>query len=76
MEILICIMICVNASSNYCFIIYFLTISLLSLQFHIRVLESTPEVVSLLLAGLEYLINISYVDDTEVFKVPKLSLLI
>jgi exportin-1 len=38
-------------------------------KFHIRVLESTPEVVSLLLAGLEYLINISYVDDTEVFKV-------
>ncbi|KAG5376706.1 hypothetical protein IGI04_041302 [Brassica rapa subsp. trilocularis] len=38
-------------------------------KFHIRVLESTPEFVTLLLAGLEYLINISYVDDTEVFKV-------
>ncbi|KAG7550928.1 Armadillo-type fold [Arabidopsis thaliana x Arabidopsis arenosa] len=38
-------------------------------KFHIRVLESAPEVVALLLAGLEYLINISYVDDTEVFKV-------
>uniref|UniRef100_M4CQ93 Importin N-terminal domain-containing protein n=1 Tax=Brassica campestris TaxID=3711 RepID=M4CQ93_BRACM len=38
-------------------------------QFHIRVLESAPDTVSLLLTGLEYLINISYVDDTEVFKV-------
>ncbi|KFK25927.1 hypothetical protein AALP_AA8G181300 [Arabis alpina] len=38
-------------------------------KFHIRVLESAPELVALLLAGLEYLINISYVDDTEVFKV-------
>uniref|UniRef100_A0A1J3JN78 Exportin-1 n=1 Tax=Noccaea caerulescens TaxID=107243 RepID=A0A1J3JN78_NOCCA len=36
---------------------------------HIRVLESAPEIVQLLLAGLEYLISISYVDDTEVFKV-------
>ncbi|XP_077221568.1 protein EXPORTIN 1A-like isoform X1 [Tasmannia lanceolata] len=36
---------------------------------HIRVLESTPENVSALLMGLEYLISISYVDDTEVFKV-------
>ncbi|KAJ7982686.1 exportin 1A [Quillaja saponaria] len=35
---------------------------------HIRVLESTQENISALL-GLEYLINISYVDDTEVFKV-------
>ncbi|XP_058093970.1 protein EXPORTIN 1A [Magnolia sinica] len=36
---------------------------------HIRVLESTPENRSALLMGLEYLIGISYVDDTEVFKV-------
>ncbi|XAR52092.1 hypothetical protein NMG60_11019991 [Bertholletia excelsa] len=36
---------------------------------HIRVLESSQENISALLAGLEYLINISYVDDTEVFKV-------
>ncbi|KAL7003799.1 Exportin-1 [Sarracenia purpurea var. burkii] len=36
---------------------------------HIRVLESSPENISALLLGLEYLINISYVDDTEVFKV-------
>ncbi|CAI0559661.1 unnamed protein product [Linum tenue] len=36
---------------------------------HIRILESTQENMSALLMGLEYLINISYVDDTEVFKV-------
>ncbi|XP_057463130.1 protein EXPORTIN 1A-like [Actinidia eriantha] len=36
---------------------------------HIRVLESSPENISSLVLGLEYLINISYVDDTEVFKV-------
>ncbi|XP_042047123.1 protein EXPORTIN 1A-like [Salvia splendens] len=36
---------------------------------HIRVLESSQENKNLLLVGLEYLINISYVDDTEVFKV-------
>ncbi|KAL1539840.1 Exportin-1, variant 2 [Salvia divinorum] len=36
---------------------------------HIRVLESSQENLNLLLVGLEYLINISYVDDTEVFKV-------
>ncbi|KAF5725608.1 protein EXPORTIN 1A [Tripterygium wilfordii] len=36
---------------------------------HIRVLESSQENISALLIGLEYLINISYVDDTEVFKV-------
>ncbi|KAJ8499092.1 hypothetical protein OPV22_009644 [Ensete ventricosum] len=35
---------------------------------HIRVLES-PENRAALLMGLEYLIGISYVDDTEVFKV-------
>ncbi|KAJ1390876.1 Importin-beta, N-terminal domain [Sesbania bispinosa] len=35
---------------------------------HIRILESTQENISVLLLGLEYLINISYVDDTEVFK--------
>ncbi|KGN53691.1 protein EXPORTIN 1A [Cucumis sativus] len=36
---------------------------------HIRVLESTQESIAALLMGLEYLINISYVDDNEVFKV-------
>lgn len=36
---------------------------------HIRVLETSAENVSMLLMGLEYLISISYVDDTEVFKV-------
>ncbi|XP_020080083.1 protein EXPORTIN 1A-like [Ananas comosus] len=36
---------------------------------HIQVLESTPENRAALLLGLEYLIWISYVDDTEVFKV-------
>ncbi|PKI39484.1 hypothetical protein CRG98_040160 [Punica granatum] len=36
---------------------------------HIRVLESTPENATSLILGLDYLINISYVDDTEVFKV-------
>ncbi|KAL8160536.1 hypothetical protein V2J09_002073 [Rumex salicifolius] len=36
---------------------------------HIRILESSQENVAALLMGLEYLINISYVDDTEVFKV-------
>lgn len=39
-----------------------------SMQFHIRVLEATQENIAALLMGLEYLINISYVDDTEVFK--------
>ncbi|KAK3004971.1 hypothetical protein RJ639_018413, partial [Escallonia herrerae] len=39
------------------------------LQSHIRVLESTQDNINVLLLGLEYLINISYVDDTEVFKV-------
>ncbi|GLT95335.1 hypothetical protein SLE2022_130230 [Rubroshorea leprosula] len=38
-------------------------------KFHIRVLENSQENISALLIGLEYLINISYVDDTEVFKV-------
>ncbi|KAJ6792788.1 protein EXPORTIN 1A [Iris pallida] len=38
-------------------------------QAHIRVLETTPENRTALLLGLEYLIGISYVDDTEVFKV-------
>ncbi|XP_022744975.1 protein EXPORTIN 1A-like isoform X6 [Durio zibethinus] len=41
-------------------------------KFHIRVLETAQENISMLLMGLEYLINISYVDDTEVFKVPLL----
>ncbi|KAG6750964.1 hypothetical protein POTOM_045479 [Populus tomentosa] len=36
---------------------------------HIQVLESTQENINALLMGLEYLINICYVDDTEVFKV-------
>eukprot|EP00249_Psilotum_nudum_P020210 c27605_g1_i1 orf=294-2387(+) len=36
---------------------------------HISVLESTPANQAALLMGLEYLIGISYVDDTEVFKV-------
>jgi exportin-1 len=39
------------------------------MQVHIRILESTQENISNLLLGLEYLISISYVDDTEVFKV-------
>ncbi|KAL0900654.1 hypothetical protein Bca101_084615 [Brassica carinata] len=38
------------------------------LQLHIKILETTPETIPFLLTGLEYLINISYVDDTEVFK--------
>ncbi|XP_076945553.1 protein EXPORTIN 1A-like [Bidens hawaiensis] len=36
---------------------------------HVRILESSQENVAALLMGLEYLLNISYVDDTEVFKV-------
>lgn len=32
-------------------------------------LEATQENITALLMGLEYLTNISYVDDTEVFKV-------
>ncbi|EPS70913.1 hypothetical protein M569_03846, partial [Genlisea aurea] len=36
---------------------------------HIRILESSQENVNALLMGLEYLINISYVEDNEVFKV-------
>jgi hypothetical protein len=39
------------------------------MQVHIRILESTQENITTLLLGLEYLISISYVDDTEVFKV-------
>ncbi|KAF8051123.1 hypothetical protein N665_1793s0009 [Sinapis alba] len=35
---------------------------------HINILESTPETIPFLLSGLENLISISYVDDTEVFK--------
>nr|GEV30099.1 protein exportin 1A [Tanacetum cinerariifolium] len=37
--------------------------------FHIRVLEATQENINSLLIDLEYLINISYVDDTQVLKV-------
>ncbi|KAL9689395.1 hypothetical protein QQ045_009780 [Rhodiola kirilowii] len=36
---------------------------------HIQILESSQDSMETLLIGLEYLINISYVDDTEVFKV-------
>ncbi|MCL7034658.1 hypothetical protein MKW94_004053 [Papaver nudicaule] len=36
---------------------------------HIRVLEGAPENIAALQLGLDYLIGISYVDDTEVFKV-------
>ncbi|XP_039162455.1 protein EXPORTIN 1A-like [Eucalyptus grandis] len=36
---------------------------------HARILESTQENVAFLLLGLQYLINISYVDDVDVFKV-------
>ncbi|KAG1368297.1 protein EXPORTIN 1A [Cocos nucifera] len=36
---------------------------------HIRILESAAENRAALLLGVEYLIGISYVDDTEVFKV-------
>ncbi|XP_021819701.1 protein EXPORTIN 1B-like [Prunus avium] len=36
---------------------------------HIRVLETTQQNIATLLMGLEYLINISYVDGTRVFKV-------
>lgn len=39
----------------------------LLLQAHIGILE-TPETQQQLLAGLDYLVNISYVDNTEVFK--------
>lgn len=40
-------------------------------QSHIRVLEAPGDNIAALLMGLEYLIKISYVDDTEVFKVKK-----
>lgn len=49
-------------------------ILLFLIQSHIRVLESSQENISALLLGLEYLIGISYVDDTEVFKVCLLDL--
>lgn len=42
------------------------------MQNHMRILEITQENAAALLMGLEYLIGISYVDDTEVFKVGKL----
>ncbi|KAK1399358.1 Importin N-terminal domain-containing protein [Heracleum sosnowskyi] len=38
-------------------------------KFHIRILETSQENIAALIVGLEYLIDISYVDDTEVFKV-------
>jgi exportin-1 len=34
-----------------------------------RILETTPENRAALLLGLDYLIEISFVDDTEMFKV-------
>lgn len=37
-------------------------------QAHISTLEASPEDFPLLLAGLQYLVDISYVDETEVFK--------
>ena len=37
---------------------------IVSLQSHIHILETTPENWAALLMGLQYLINISYVDDT------------
>ncbi|CAH8336370.1 unnamed protein product [Eruca vesicaria subsp. sativa] len=46
-----------------------LTLMVSYIDLHINILESTPETIDFLLAGLEYLISISYVDDTEVFKV-------
>ncbi|OEL25470.1 Protein EXPORTIN 1A [Dichanthelium oligosanthes] len=45
------------------------TIFMVQLQNHMRILEITQENKVALLMGLEYLIGISYVDDTEVFKV-------
>ncbi|XP_021829428.1 protein EXPORTIN 1A-like [Prunus avium] len=38
------------------------------LRSHIRVLETTQQNIAALLMGLEYLINISYVDGTKNFK--------
>ncbi|RZC31413.1 Protein EXPORTIN 1A isoform F [Glycine soja] len=49
--------------------IFSVFVSVITRQVHVRILESTQENISALLLGLEYLINISYVDDTEVFKV-------
>ncbi|CAG7878487.1 unnamed protein product [Brassica rapa] len=43
--------------------------NILYFTLHINILETTSETIPFLLAGLEYLIKISYVDDTEVFKV-------
>ena len=48
--------------------IVFVTL-IVSLQSHICILENTPENWAALLMGLQYLINISYVDDIEFFKV-------
>ncbi|KHN35129.1 Exportin-1 [Glycine soja] len=62
-----------HTSSSSAFCPYRFSVCLMSfkslLTLHIRILESTQENISALLLGLEYLINISYVDDTEVFKV-------
>jgi exportin-1 len=44
------------------------------MQSHIRILEASPENRAALLLGLEYLTGISFVDDTEVFKVMALEL--
>ena len=38
-------------------------------KYHVRLLESSQENISALLLGLEYLIGILYMDDTQVFKV-------
>lgn len=48
---------------------YFHATLFISFQSHIQVLESAPANRGGLLMGLDYLIGISYVDDTEVFKV-------
>ncbi|KAG6737653.1 hypothetical protein POTOM_059181 [Populus tomentosa] len=60
--------VCIHSESGTVFH-FVLQDTFISLQSHIRVLESSQENISALLMGLEYLINISFVDDTEVFKV-------
>ncbi|KAK9111966.1 hypothetical protein Scep_019485 [Stephania cephalantha] len=45
-----------------------LLVFMVQLQAHIRVLESTVENRAALLMGLEYLIGISYVEDTRGFQ--------
>ena len=48
--------------------IVFVTL-IVSLQSNIHILETTPQNLAALLMDLQYLINISYVDDIEIFKV-------